>query len=230
MGGFTDPPIFMDKDMTVTPVDIDLFLPKPEIPRSVGVHVSNIIRCIAVETGILRQEVAEDLKLIDIREFTDPVQITRILIGMAWDQFYIPIILGGLGVKDHPRELEVDGIYMSPDGESLDVIFTDHQARVVPVVHEVKTTYKSINTVVRGGDLTSQWMWLAQIKAYCRALNTRLAVLHVLFLCGDYSYPISPKNLCWEIEFTQEEIDSNWNLMTEYRDYKEREAAILGEM
>ena len=83
------------------------------------------------------------------------------------------------------------------------------------IVHEVKATYKSTRTV---GDLSSQWMWLAQIKAYCKGLDTRHARLHVLFLCGDYTYPIKPVLKVWDIEFTQEEIDANWELLRDYRD------------
>jgi hypothetical protein len=81
-------------------------------------------------------------------------------------------------------------------------------------VHEVKATYKSTKTV---GDLSSQWMWLAQMKAYCIAKGTRFAVMHCWFLCGDYSYPIRPRREVWEIEFTQEELDSNWTLLADYK-------------
>lgn len=89
------------------------------------------------------------------------------------------------------------------------------ESKYVLVVHEIKATYKSTKTV---GDLSTQWMWLAQIKNYCRAKGTKHAMLHVLFICGDYSRPIKPMLKCWKIEFTQEELDANWELMTEYKE------------
>lgn len=200
--------------MHAVKIPITLGLPDSKYPRSQGVHVSAIIRCIATESGILKPEWAEELSLVDIREIKDPVAILRINIGLAWEEHYIPMLKD---VIDHPGEMELDGIYMTHDGESVSVIITDNRTKWCMVVHEVKATYKSTNTV---GDLKSQWMWLAQIKAYCKSLNTRHAMLHILFLCGDYTYPIRPTLECWKIEFTQQEIEDNWDLLRDYRDYR----------
>lgn len=203
--------------MKVTEIEVPLFLPPPHVPRTAGVHVSNIIRCIATEQGILKPEWAEDLSLSDVREITDPEAILRISIGLAWEDWYIPQILGPLlGVVDHPGEEEVDGVYCTHDGESLSVIITDKHYLTV---HEVKATYKSTRTV---GDLSEQWMWLTQIKAYCKAKRTRFAILHVLFLCGDYKYPIKPQLRHWQLEFEQSEIDDNWSLLRDYLDERMR--------
>ena len=194
-----------------------LFLPAPKSPRSSGIHVSSLIRCIATETGILKPQWAEELSLVDVREITDSTAILRINIGLAWEQHYICDILSQYGVVDHPTELELDGVYLTHDAESVSVIITLGKAVAHLVCHEIKATYKSTKTV---GDLTTQWMWLTQIKAYCKALKTTRAVLHILFLCGDYTYPITPVREVWEIEFTQEEIDENWTLLTDYRDHR----------
>lgn len=188
-------------------------------PRSIGVHVSAIIRCIATEAGILKAEWAEELSLVDVREITDPVALLRINIGLAWESHYIPMLEG---VLDHPGEMQVDGIYMTHDGESVDLLLTEKafdykKLEVRRVVHEVKATYKSTKTV---GDLSSQFMWLAQMKGYCKGLNTRFARMHVLFLCGNYKFPISPQLKVWDVEFTQEEIESNWELLRDYRDHR----------
>src|SRR5271170_5002963 len=110
--------------MKVTPVSVQLFLPPPPAPRSKGVHVSNIIRCMASDMGILKQWWAEELELTDINEITDPVAMLRICIGLAWESWYIPQILSQYGVVKHPGEMKVDHVYMTPDGESVDVIIT----------------------------------------------------------------------------------------------------------
>jgi hypothetical protein len=192
----------------------------PSVGRSKGVHNSAIIRCIATEQGILKPEWAEELSLVDAREITDQTAILRMSIGLAWEQYYIPTILGpAMNVEDHPKELCVDGIYMSPDGESLDVIFTSGNYYPRTTLHEVKATYKSTNTV---GMLENQWLWVAQLKGYCKGMNTRFAVLHVLFICGDYKMPIKPQLRLFDVEFTQDEIDTNWELMVDYKNYREQ--------
>lgn len=207
--------------MKVTEKPVKLLLPSSQ-GRGVGVHASAIIRCIATEAGILRPEWAEELSLVDVREIIDPVAVLRMSIGLAWEEWYIPNILGPEGVIDHPGEIHVDGIYMNPDGESVSTIFggspKDLKFHKIPVLHEVKATYKSISTV---GDMTSksQWMWRTQIMAYCYAKKTHLAEMHVLFLCGDYSYPIRPQVKRFRLEFTQQELDHNWALLTEYKEY-----------
>ena len=193
--------------------DYPMFLPKSE-GRSDGVHVSSIIRCIATEQGILTPEWAEELSLVDVRTITDPIAILRISIGLAIEQYYIPHILSAYGVVDHPGELLYDGVYMSPDGEDESVIITLDEANLFCRVHEVKATYKSTKTV---GDFSTQWMWMAQVKAYCIARGTRYAVVHVWFMCGDYTFPIKPVREVWEFEFTQEELDDNWSLLADYK-------------
>ncbi len=200
-----------------------LYLPEPKTPRSRGLHVSGIIRCIATEAGILKPELADELSLVDVRTITDKVAILRINIGLAWEEHYIPM-LGD--VVDHPGEMSVDGCYMTHDGESTSVIITGSYHYALHV-HEVKATYKSAKsvsnkntTIVDAAEfkwLEGQWMWMAQIKAYCLASGTRYAFLHVLFLCGDYKYPITPRLEIWRIEFTQEEVDSNWETLMAYK-------------
>lgn len=212
--------------MITTLIPTTLAMP-PGAPRSPGIHESSIIRCIAAETGVLDRRWVEELSLIEGNHDEwwaglDEDSQLRMAIGMAWDEWYIPRIPN---VVPHPGELCVDGVYMTPDGESVDVILTDHGSRHVFALHEVKTTSKSIKTVaprlVTGdmndpADLETQLMWLWQVLAYCKGMKTLLAYLHVLFLYGDYTYPMRPRLLCWRLQFTQEEVDYNWSLLTDY--------------
>lgn len=200
-------------------MEVTLPVPIPKSPRSIGVHVSSIIKSIAIENGVLKTDVAEGFHLVEMSNEAwwaglDQSTQLRICIGLAWEEFYIPYIGD---VVDHPGELYVDGIYLSPDGESMDTILTPHGSQILLALHEVKATYKSINTV---GDLSTQWMWLAQTKAYCKAMQTLVAYLHVLFVCGDYTYPQRPQIRVWKITYTQAEIDDNWELMTGYVAYQ----------
>jgi hypothetical protein len=192
--------------MQITPSEVRLSLPVPEIPRGIGIHASGIIRNIALEMGILKGE--EEVNLSDTRVIDDPLAILRMSIGLAWEEHYIKNILLAEGVVKHPGQMCLDGVYMTPDGESVSQIGNRH----VLVIHEVKATYKSTNRAIE-----KEWMWLTQLKCYCKAAKTRHGKLHVLFLCGDYTYPIRPVALAWDIVFQQKELDDNWELMTDYK-------------
>lgn len=230
--------------MQVYSEEVALALPPPLTPRSPGVHLSGIIRCLAAENGILKPEWAEELSLVDARTIVDPVAVLRISIGLAWEQWYIAQLQG---VSDHPGEIQLDGVYMTPDGESVDLIWntvgkvgsrglwpfkprsgkTGYQL----IGHEVKSTYKSMNTVGYTGQvfkigkrpfspLETQLMWLWQMAGYGAAMETCFWILHVLFLCGDYQFPIRPRLLRYYVEFEPDEIQTKWQLLKDYRDYQ----------
>lgn len=226
--------------MQVYSEEITLALPPPLTPRSPGVHLSGIIRCLATENGILKPEWAEELSLVDARTITDPVAILRISIGLAWEQWYIAQLQN---VVDHPGEIVLDGIYMTPDGESVDLVWRQGQPSLWPyqprskrfgyqlIGHEVKSTYKSLNTVgftgqifkpgkTRFKPLETQLMWIWQTKGYGKALETLFWIIDVLFLCGDYSFPIRPKLMRYFVEYEQAELDMSWHLMRDYKDYQ----------
>lgn len=218
--------------MIVTSQPVLLMLPPPLAPRSEGVHLSSIIRCIATESGILKPEWAEELSLVDVRTITDQIAIRRICMGLAWEEWYIRTQLPD--VVDHPGEMCVDGVYMTPDGEGMDTIIRERRPWHINKMTEIKLSFKSVNTVMTRdwrywmtevydsavnpiGPLTSEWMWMAQTKGYCYAANTNYCALHVLFVCGDYSFPIRPDIYRFDIEFTDEELELNWELMVSYK-------------
>lgn len=218
--------------MIATLIPTELRLPEPKAPRSFGVHVSTLIKSVALKNKVLKPEHAGELKLIEVGGQDDwwkslsPANRLRIALGLAWEEWYLPT-LADQGVIDHPGEMCVESIYMTHDGESLDCLTLGpalENGKVwVPVVHEIKCTYKSSKTV---GYLATQWMWTAQTKAYCKGLNTRHAYIHVLFPCGDYSFPITPQLKVWHVEYSQAEIDDNWDvLVTEMRHLQELEAS-----
>ncbi len=202
--------------MIITEVDIPLKLPISE-GRASGVHQSAVIRSMAVENGELDKKwVGDDWEpnLDDGGEITDQSHILRVALGLAWEQWYLPF-LADIGVVEHPGELELDGIYMNPDGESVDVIITQENKETHQlIIHECKFTYKS----ERNYSPDNQWMHMRQLLGYCKAKGTRYGMLHVIFACGDYSYPIHPTRKVWLLEFTKEEIDASWAQIKGYRD------------
>lgn len=207
--------------------------------RSEGIHLSRIIRAIALETGLLKPDWFEELSLVEVGSSDewwnnlDPVAQFRIGMGLAWEEWYIPQLDE---VVDHPGEMELDGIYMTPDGEELTAFvvqesYAKQSRRWEKVIHEVKCTYKSTKTV--GWDkVRTEWdleramqgevMWQMQGKGYCKAANTPNIVHHILFVCGDYSWPMRPQGWRFHQTYSQAELDTNWNLITDYRDEWQR--------
>lgn len=204
--------------MIVKPIYQAIALPLPKHPRSAGWHVSTLIKSRAIRMGVLKHIPAEELSLTDASQqewwdnLPEDVQL-RMCMGLAWEDWYIPQLNG---VSYHPGEMCIEGVYATHDGESLDVILRG--GPVALACHEIKLTYKSLNTV---GDLSKEWMWLTQVKAYCKGLDTRIAYLHILFVCGDYSRPITPQLRIYRLEFTQQEIDVSWVGLIEELHYLE---------
>jgi hypothetical protein len=206
---------------------IDPLIPAPMgAPRTEGVHLSRLIRNMAVEYGLLDKEWVQDLGLVEVQgngqawwDSLDEVSKIRMSLGLAWEQYYLPLLPG---MVHQPGEMSCEGIYMNQDGESLDVIMVERKPTHMLAIHEVKVTYKSTKTVA---DIAKQWLWLMQVKGYCWAKGTRLAYLHVLFLCGDYGYPIQPQKRIWRILFEQTEIDEAWELVTNYRNHRLKQEA-----
>lgn len=192
--------------MIVTPVEHVIDIRRGGSPRAAGVHVSAVIAYIARQMGYLKSD--DDGEVLGPAGFPVTAEL-RMAVGLAWEDWLAPSIPD---MMYHIDNVQVDDIWMSPDGVRID---GDHV-----VLHEFKTTMKSM----RGDDdMGRHWMWMAQIKAYCKAFDSRHAHLHVLWLCGDYNKPITPCYKVYGLEFTQREIDDNWGLILKHRDKVEPE-------
>lgn len=165
--------------MQATLVPRRIPFPQGAAPRTPGVHLSGLLKSMAVEYGFLDKQWVDDLKLVEVEgsgeawwnSLDDASQI-RMALGLAWEQWYLPQVPG---VLHQPGELEVEGIYMSRDGESLDVVMAERKQKHIVALHECKVTSKSINTV---GDLNffsaKNWLWTTQIACYCVAPSTKI--------------------------------------------------------
>jgi hypothetical protein len=210
--------------MRVEAITLDIPYPhslEGSASRTPGIHVSGLIRGMAGDFGILDKKYVEDLQLVEVSgaaenwwTHLEPVARLRMSMGLAWEAWYLPRIPG---VVYQPGEMSLAGIYMTQDGESLDAV-VDEEGLVkgyAVAIHEVKLTYKSLNTVQDSGGISQQWLWMMQTKAYCKARNCRTVYMHVLFVCGDYSYPICPLLFVWRITWEQSEIDEAWDLIVD---------------
>jgi hypothetical protein len=159
--------------------------------RTPGIHASDIIR------HIHKAMVPEKLG-----RFTEDDLDILAFIGRLWEAQIAK------SVCRPPRyerigEIEKDGIIMSPD--SIDTID--------PWLQEFKVTWRSART-----PLESEFKWLAQIKAYCHALEMDRCTLYILYVCGTYTPPIPPIPRAWDLLFTATELRENWDMLLANKD------------
>lgn len=79
------------------------------------------------------------------------------------------------------------------------------------IVREFKLTWYSSAKEFPSDDV--YFAWLSQIKAYCYALETPLAILTVLYINGDYKPPTPKPPQSYGLEFTKLELVENWQMI-----------------
>lgn len=208
-----------------------LILPQAE-GRSVGVHISDVIRDYAFTSRVLDKKWIREALIED-------QNTTLMQLGLAFED-YLEKSNQHPEIEYHPGELFVDDleccecghvadshtleavdcsecpccfftplrIFMSPDGISSNgVLF----------LHEIKLTKKSSREFLQKLRLKAPkvLMYIWQVQCYCYALKTLEAKLHVAFAAGNYSYDTDDEDSMasykiFRFEFTQEEIDENW--------------------
>lgn len=183
--------------MTV-PADIRLVaegLPDlcPQLHRSPGMHVSDVIRDICLRLGHFKESDPEE---------SEATRYTRFGLGSALEHAIIEQY-----ERDDPGrfvrgfELECDGLFGTPD--LLDP--------VACAVHEIKLTKSSARHDPRTSTKFERYWW--QIGAYCHALNWNRSVLHVGYVNGDYK-EVRELYRVWEAHWTDKELDTNWLMLT----------------
>ena len=166
-------------------------------PRSKGVHISDIIGPLAKRLGLTKYtDDGADLRL-------NPYVNT----GFLWERVLEMALADVAGIRI--GEVMLDGIAMSPDGlidaDDLRPFYEGEIADAV-VLAEHKCTWKKL----KAPEENVQWLW--QIMGYCKGLDTRTALLRVLWINGDYR-PMVPQFQPWLLRFDQSEIDQNWEML-----------------
>jgi hypothetical protein len=196
-----------------------------DAPRSPGIHLSGIIRRIAITRGLLKSfEDDEDLDVIIGRTHPDLVgENSRLLLvawGVAWEEYRARRM--GPGFIHQPGEISHDGISMTPDGLEF---LPDGSI----LLHEFKATWTSARK-----PLEEHPMWMWQGAGYLKALSEQYqqpltrVMFHPLFMRGDYSrtgpqWPLYRPEI---VEFEPEEIQSYWTMIVRNRDYAIPEKGI----
>ncbi len=177
------------------------FSPDPDSSkgRSPGLHLGEVVREYGVATG--------QVKLVSEARNTKELHFAK---GFLWERIFTHV-WGQMEAEKYRNrenylsqpELQVDGIFMTPDGVDLEGDCLD----------EFKATTRSIN---KFDNLEAHFdLWLVQIMGYLYGLQMTKCRLIVLFLCGDYKPPF-PEVRAKQLVFTQRELDENWRLIMNY--------------
>jgi len=162
--------------------------------RSEGVHVSHVLRYLAKKFNMYSTE-----------DESDEMPL-RMMLGLAFEE-YASRLYPNLWWQQ--GEYERDGIYGNPDG-------IDEYG----YIHEFKYSGKSIR--VKGGtseqwrDIRSEWLWMHQAMAYLNMMqaDTNVAVFHICWKYGAYNWPMIERYFRYLVEFTEEELEGNWKMIT----------------
>jgi hypothetical protein len=157
-----------------------------EPSRFSGIHLSGILRYIALESGLMRA-------LADLDEEEMPL---RMALGLAWEEFAVSLYPE---IDWQPGELIEQGIAMTCDGISS---MWSPLPAPAPCLEEFKLTWKKIRN---GADFLDEWYWMHQGRGYLWGYGFTLCRWHVCFVNGDYrgSGPIYMRYL---VQFSDEEI------------------------
>jgi hypothetical protein len=174
-------------ELTVSIADLDHISQEQSATRSVGLHVSGVIRHILVTSGLEEQS-----------DFTDDDLSLFAIIGRLWEQMLADVMFK-LPRYQRPGELERDGIFGSPD--AVDCV----EGRLM----EFKVTWKSSNRAIE-----SFFKYKLQVMAYLYMLGLTECDLYVCFVCGNYRPPL-PQFKAWRLSFTEVELRTNWAVLKE---------------
>ena len=216
--------------MKVYEEPFNLKLPKTK-GRSRGVHLSQILRDLAFSRKVLDRKWDVSIEESDT---------TLMQAGLAWENFLAAY--HHRDIEFHPKELYLDGIYMSPDGLSCclddDLASTMQIEMFSWILHEFKLTLKSSRDFATKLKLKSpkvlQYLW--QVMSYRYGYNIlnnetcNVAKLHVLFVKGDYNKDTEADKLAtykiFRLHFRQEELEENWEMILNHKGEMKRHGRL----
>lgn len=178
------------------------FHPRPPFKRSPGLHLSQILRWMAIKMRILKpgEPLEEDLPNI-------------MALGMAWEEFAATLYPDMVW---QPGEVQYDGIYMNPDGistleipDSKGVTFS-YRA----VLDEFKFTSKKVRSA---SQLKEEWLWMNQLMNYQLALGADLSRLHVMYYNGTWEGRREPVYMRYLIQFDRSELESSRQAVVKWK-------------
>lgn len=165
-----------------------------EWPRGDGLHLGSVQRWLRVKMSPVKSSG---------KGFTD-MQLTA-EIGLLWEMVLSMVMADKYALR--PQPIEVDGIWLSPDG-----INDDPDGKVPMVLEEYKATWTSTNKAP-----TDNFQYMTQLKSYCRGYGVNVGLMRIFHIMGNYrgSGPIYRVS---RLVFTNKELEDNWTMVLRCRD------------
>jgi hypothetical protein len=173
--------------MECTPFELPLELFPPRIDGTDPVRTEGI-HLTQITKDIMKREGGWDEKALGLSAE----------IGFMWEEILSNCMKARL--PHRIGEIEKDGILMSPDG-------FDYEEWEL---WEYKATWKSSKN-----QPYENWYYMAQVKAYCYAMETDKARMAILYVMGDYKGS-GPQYLGYKMRFTDYELIENWEMIVSH--------------
>jgi len=193
-------------------LDAMVFHERTNGARSEGVHVSGILKHIALKMNMFKEEDRQDefpLRMLLGMGFEE--QAARLYENVWWQPGEYALFEGEEG----------GAVYGWPDG--LEAIEEEEREERLPstdwIVHEFKYTGKSM----RGReDIRGEWLWMQQVMAYvnmlrARGLKSNKGMFHICWKYGDYKYPLTERYVRYLVEFEEKELEGNLKMLRAHR-------------
>lgn len=156
--------------------------------RKEGLHLGEVIKSLMEYSGLAYKG----------KGFTD-MELTA-EIGLLWERVLSKVMAEKYAMR--PPQIQSDGIWMSLDG-----IGPDPLDEVPLVVEEYKAAWKSTKQ-----SPVDNFYYMCQVKSYCRAIGTNVAIMRIFHIMGDYKGS-GPIYRIARLVFTDWELDKNWEMI-----------------
>jgi hypothetical protein len=174
------------------------------LSRPTGTHLTSIIRSLQTKLGIAKtapgweMNVCADIGFLWEDALSRAYRDKRVIGWVPGD--------GVVGDIYRPWPMEVDGVWMSPDG-----IGPDPLGKVAYADHEYKCTWRSVLREPLG-----DFYWKCQFQSYARGMETTITILHVMYLMGDYRGS-GPMHRVYRMRWTTEEMEKTWGMILRHK-------------
>ena len=161
--------------------------------RSTLPHLMDILKRCAVQARIMKpgEPLEEDLP-------------NRMMLGMAFEEFAVSLYPEMIW---KPGEEIVEGVAMNADALSL---YGGGRGPERLIIDDFKYT----KIKVQEGDLIlKKWIYMQQLRGYCKGYEARLGRLHCMHVDGDYKKRREPIYMRYLIEFSDQDVESTWRLV-----------------
>ena len=185
--------------MKIVPVAHDLELGVSSLPRTLGLHMSDIYG-----------RLYEELEPKRFRRDT-PMPLEKLEAGLTFETILEEGLARRLAGDQRPGEfITKEGIIYSPD-----LLLFNGETRL----GEIKLTWMSSREMPQAAAsrLPPKFdKWVTQMSSYCHNLETPYARLYSFFVNGNYEHPYEPELRAWDVEFSARDLKDNWRMMLNF--------------